>query len=215
MWVAKLKIKHDSKIANRCKKFNVLCYSILLGKFVKNKIPYISGLHYVVGNEQNIKRFIKDLNADKGTKKIELKGNVFSMLEYAKIIPSVYLEPTIFFVKPVLSNRDGFEYWEIASWDKVTISDFIKNLEKSGIEVTILKIIQSKLSEIHFPIVMPQLTKNQKRALELAIETGYYDYPRKVNLDFLSKQMKIGISTFQEHIRKAERKLIMIFSKLE
>src|SRR4030043_324338 len=168
MWIAKLKIKHDSRIANRTKKYNVLCYSILSGKFIKNKAAFVSGLHYVIGEEKSVNRFIRDLGKDKGVKKIEIKGNVFSMLEKAESIPSFYLEPSIFFVKPVLSSNDGYEYWEIASWDKITLTRFIENLEERKIEVKSLKIIESKLDEVHFPKIMPKLTKSQKRAMELA-----------------------------------------------
>lgn len=215
MWIAKLKIKHDSRIANRTKKYNVICYSILLGKSTKNKTPFISGLHYVIGEDEKIKEFIKDLKKDKKVKKIETKDNVFSMLENSKNIPSFYLEPSIFFIKPVLSSNDGYEYWEIASWEKRTLINFIKNLEKTKIEVNILKIIESKLDEIHFPKIMPKLTKSQKRAIEIAIINGYYKYPRKVSLEKLAKEMKIGISTFQEHLRKAENKILPLFSEFE
>jgi len=215
MWISKLKVKHDSRIANRTKSFNVLCYSILLGKYHKNKTPLVSGLHYLVGNEDNINKFISDLKKDGGVKKIELKGNVFSMLEYAKEIPSYHLEPTIFFVKPVLSNTGGYEYWEIAAWEKSIITEFIKNLEKSKIDVEIQKIIRSKLNDIHFPKIMPKLTKNQKRAIELAVTKGYYNYPRNTNLKELAKEKKVGISTFQEHLRKAENRIIPLFSEFE
>lgn len=214
MWVAKLKIKHESRIASLTKKHNLLCYSILLSKYIK-KVPLVSGLHYLVGEEKTIRRFISEIKKDKGVKKLEIKGNVFSMLEYAKDIPSFYLEPEIFFIKPVLSGMDGYEYWEIASWDKSTIDRFIKNLEKSKIDIEIKSIVQSKLSELHFPKIMPKLTKNQKKAIELAIIKGYYSYPRKANLNEMAKQMNIGISTFQEHLRKAENKIIPLFSEFE
>jgi predicted DNA binding protein len=215
MWIAKLKLKHNSRIANRAKEYNISCHSILMGKPIKNKVSYVSGLHYLVGDEENIKKFARDLKKDKGVKELELKGNVFSMLETAKGIPSYHLETNIFFVKPVLSNNDGFEYWEIASWSKQYLIKFIEKLEKSKIQLEILKLYNSKLDEIHFPKIMPRLTKKQKRAIELAISNGYYKYPRKVNLDKLADEMGIGISTFQEHLRKAENKILPLFSDFE
>lgn len=214
MWIAKLKINHKSRIAERTKKYGVLCYSILLTKYIK-KIPLVSGLHYIVGEEKSIQKFINDLKKDKGVKRIEHKSNVFSMLEYAKDIPSFFLEPEIFFIKPVLSNIDGYEYWEIASWEKSRIDRFIRNLGKSKIDVKIQSIIQSKLSEIHFPKIMPKLTKKQKKAIEIAIINGYYQYPRKKDLKDLAGIMHIGISTFQEHLRRAENKIIPLFSEFE
>jgi hypothetical protein len=48
----------------------------------------------------------------------------------------------------------------------------------------------------------------QREAVELAIQHGYYDYPRKVEVQELAKMAKLAFSTYQAHLRKAERKLI-------
>ena len=48
----------------------------------------------------------------------------------------------------------------------------------------------------------------QRRALELALEFGYYNYPRNISVDNLSKKAKMPRTTFQEHLRKAESKLM-------
>ena len=74
----------------------------------------------------------------------------------------------------------------------------------------ILKLESSPLTDVYFPNVMPKLSKQQKKALELAYENGYYSYPRKSSLEKLAKLAKIGISTFQEHLRKAEIKLLPV-----
>ena len=66
----------------------------------------------------------------------------------------------------------------------------------------------SPLTDIYFPNVMPQLSKSQKKALELAYEKGYYTYPRQISIKGLAKIAKLGISTFQEHLKRAEGKLI-------
>ena len=95
------------------------------------------------------------------------------------------------------------------------MTKFINNLEKSKIEVEIQKIAKTKLDEVHFPKIMPKLTKRQKRAIEIAITKRYYSYSRKINLEDLAKEMKVGVSTFQEHLRKAENKIIPLFSYSE
>ena len=51
----------------------------------------------------------------------------------------------------------------------------------------------------------------QKRAVELAIEKGYYEIPRKIELKELADLMGISYSTYQVHLRKAERNLIPHF----
>ncbi|MCK4730187.1 MAG: helix-turn-helix domain-containing protein [Candidatus Aenigmarchaeota archaeon] len=215
MWILRLKIKHDCIIAKRCKKFKVLCYSTLLGRFREGDIEYVSGMHYLVGETQNIKKFVEDLRKDKRVKKLEVKDNVFSLLEISKNIPSNYYNSRSFFVKPVISDIDGYEYWEIGAWEKSTLTKFAVNIKENFAEVKILQFRKSKLTEINFPIVMPMLTVQQRKAIDLAITGGYYKYPKKVSLEKLAKAMKVSLSTYQEHLRKAENKLIPLFPKLK
>jgi predicted DNA binding protein len=56
--------------------------------------------------------------------------------------------------------------------------------------------------------VLPKLTNKQKQALDLAMKYDYYEYPRKIKLEKLAKFMKISLSTYQAHLRKAERKIL-------
>ena len=55
---------------------------------------------------------------------------------------------------------------------------------------------------------MPRLSNKQREAYQLAVENGYYKFPRKIGLEEMAKIMKISVSTFQEHLRKAEEKII-------
>ena len=75
---------------------------------------------------------------------------------------------------------------------------------------TILKMEHSSLTDVYFPNVMPKVSVQQKKALELAYQHGYYSYPRKIKLEQLAKIAKVGLSTFQEHLRKAELRLLPV-----
>jgi hypothetical protein len=55
---------------------------------------------------------------------------------------------------------------------------------------------------------LPDLSPKQREAIELAYKNGYYKYPKQTDLDKLSKIMGVGKSTFQEHLKKAEGKLL-------
>ena len=59
----------------------------------------------------------------------------------------------------------------------------------------------------------PNLSTQQKKALELAIKNKYYGYPRKITLKKLSKLMNISESTYQFHLAKAEEKILPFFYK--
>lgn len=55
-----------------------------------------------------------------------------------------------------------------------------------------------------------KLNKTGYRLLskKTAYALGYYDVPRKISSDELSRQLNVDKSTIVEHLRKAERKLI-------
>jgi len=55
---------------------------------------------------------------------------------------------------------------------------------------------------------LPELTQKQKRALEIAINNGYYDYPKKIKMEKLAKIMGVSYSTYQQHLKTAEGKIV-------
>ena len=58
------------------------------------------------------------------------------------------------------------------------------------------------------------MIKKQKTALDLAIKYGYYNYPRRIGLEELSKEMNISLSTFKQHIRVAKKKVMVNVFKI-
>jgi len=56
-----------------------------------------------------------------------------------------------------------------------------------------------------------RLTERQRTALETAYAAGYFDRPRHVTGDELADAMGVGRSTFHQHLRAAERKLLAAF----
>lgn len=53
-----------------------------------------------------------------------------------------------------------------------------------------------------------ELTERQLAALRLALEHGYYEQPRQTSLRELAEQTSVARSTYEEHLRKAENKLL-------
>jgi predicted DNA binding protein len=52
------------------------------------------------------------------------------------------------------------------------------------------------------------LSSRQAEVLELAYEAGYFDWPRDTDAETLADQLDISHTTFLEHLRKAEKKII-------
>jgi len=56
---------------------------------------------------------------------------------------------------------------------------------------------------------LSSLTERQRKILIAAYKQGYYDLPRKINSEQLAKKLGLVSSTLVEHLRKAERRLLI------
>jgi predicted DNA binding protein len=56
--------------------------------------------------------------------------------------------------------------------------------------------------------ILSNLSDNQKKILNSAKEYGYYDYPRKITSEELSKLIGINKDITLENLRKAEKSII-------
>jgi predicted DNA binding protein len=55
---------------------------------------------------------------------------------------------------------------------------------------------------------LANMTDKQRQALITAYSLGYYDVPRKVSSEEVSRHLNMDKSTFVEHLRKAEKKIV-------
>lgn len=213
MWIAKLKLRHnDCPIVNRCQEFNIPVYSYPSTWYEKKGKKYATTNCFFQNPDEKIKRkYLADLKKDKRITNVEFADDMFTYeIELADDGEHVmlYHSKQIIFVKPVVNHPDGHEYWEVASWEKTVLNQFIKDLKKHMNVCKIMRLEQSPIRDIYFPNIMPTLSEQQKKALQIAYNNNYYKYPRKITLQTLAKKAGIGISTYQEHLRKAEIKLL-------
>ncbi|MBI2129132.1 helix-turn-helix domain-containing protein [Candidatus Woesearchaeota archaeon] len=209
MWVAKFKIWHKNcLIRPRCVKYKVTDFVYLINSWTEKNKFYYTELHILQGKEENKKKFIRDLKKEESIKKLEQEGNhIFTLNEEPaeKQYFSPVFDPKIIQVKPVAQRTDGYEDWELACWDKETL---MKIMDVPVFKVE-LKFIQNiKLGDIFLPHIYPKLSPKQREAVELAVKEGYYEYPRKIDLETLGKISRVKRQTYQENLRRAERKLI-------
>ena len=199
-----------SLVINRAKKFNLTILAFPMNTYVKGKKAHLTTGHLVIGEEKAKQAYFDSLKKDKRIKNLEIEGDFAAYSFEASMKEShlqMYFTPEIMFIKPVVIKPDGFEYIEIASWNKENLTNFFKKVKK-WLKIESFSIKNEKITDIYIPHLMPKLTEKQKKAVLLAFQNGYYDYPKKVNIGKLAKAMKLSPSTFQEHLRRAEEKLM-------
>jgi predicted DNA binding protein len=216
MWILKLKIKHDCTIGNRCERYKVMSYSVPLGNWKEEGNSFTSERHTIEGKPEQIKKFLDDIKKDKRVTDLEISGNTMFFIGKNKgKIPSSFYTQKMFFTKPVFVDNHGYEYWEVASYDRNVLSVFLKGLGEQHYEhLEMLHFKNVKLDNIYFPAIAPDLTERQKEIFELAVNEGYYDIPKRTDLTRLAKIMRISVATLQEHLKRAEAKIIPRLSNI-
>ena len=208
MWISKFIIKHDCILGNRCEKFKVTLQSSNPQIYKENGKIISSSMHYMSGEPEKMNQFVRDLSKDKKIISLERKDSMFFLLEKAEEKAVQFVTPKVLFTKPVVMDNNGYETWEIASWERKEIEKFITKVEKHFSNYKLLKFKEIKIDNVFFPRLMPNLTEKQKQAVDLAIQHGYYKSPRQIDLRKLAKLMTLSLATYQQHLRAAEEKLI-------
>ncbi|MFC5278096.1 helix-turn-helix domain-containing protein [Halorubrum rubrum] len=117
----------------------------------------------------------------------------------------LYQSPTIY--------RQGWEHYTVVAFDGEDIRELLGDL-RSDREIELLS--KTSISEKQIPHSMlapanqlfENVTDRQLAALQLALERGYYEQPRNTSLRDLADQTAVARSTYEEHLRKAENKLL-------
>lgn len=217
MWIARIKYKHEDCVTMpKIVKHNIVAYATPGNSFTEKGTIYSTGFLMLSGEEKNKKSFIRDLKRDKRVSKVEVNNDLVIMIEKHPLSTpeySAFRSKEIMTVRPVYCNpQDGFEYWEICSWDKKHLNKFITEIENLG-EAKLLSLQRMRLQDVYQFHISPKLTSKQRQALDIALKQGYYKVPRKVDIGDLAKFMKISRQAFSEHLRKAEMKLMPVLSK--
>ncbi|AHC50942.1 bacterio-opsin activator [Sulfolobus acidocaldarius SUSAZ] len=93
--------------------------------------------------------------------------------------------------------------WVVVLNGYTELRKLLRDFIDSKIDVKILKVLKAKPSSI--------ITGRQEQILKIALELGYFDFPRRIRLNELSKKLNISTSTLAEIIRRAERNIIEAF----
>ncbi|MEE9525938.1 MAG: helix-turn-helix domain-containing protein [Candidatus Woesearchaeota archaeon] len=210
MWVMKLKVESKKQfLGSLCVKHKVSLAAYPYSYYKDEKWLYLVGSGFMFGPEKNKKAFIAEIKKRKDRiPKLEFKNDFGMMVTKEPLFTEPFWNPKLVWLSPSIINwKEKKHTWHIASFDREVLNQIYK-LAKKVLEAEMLKLKNEKISNISILRLFPELTKRQKRAFEIAINNGYYNYPRKVHLKDLAKIMKVAFSTYQEHLRRAESKIV-------
>lgn len=115
--------------------------------------------------------------------------------------------------QPPTVHRDGWEQYSLIAFDEDDIRALHADLEADR-EIDVVSKTGLEETEIPHSLLTPidqlfgELTDRQLAALQLALEAGYYEQPRTCSISELAERTTVARATFEEHLRKAENKLL-------
>lgn len=214
MWYLKFKYKHSDCIyAKKLQELSLNGHFYYIGKYVQGNYVYTSTVIRLIGDEKNVNEYKRYLKNHKNIVKFEAYDNIIFVLAKHKkelVLYEAAYDPKLIYTVPAYLSKEGFEIVEVACWERKPLVDLIDSLEKNKTTMyfEILQFKERKLDDIYVAKLLPRLPEKQKQALITAFKNGYYEFPRKINLDKLAKIAKVSKQTFRENLRKAEAKII-------
>ena len=225
MWTAKFKVfdnENELSVILRRNKVRVHYYPV--NYYVKEDRYFFVTVGIVEADKDkkdNFSKALSKLKRNKDGRRLELlerDEDFFVVItshtkdKEMNTYVSVAYNPSLIHFEPVLWSEDGWETWKIASLERKDIEKLIKVAE-TKYKIELMQFSNKKIKNFGFMTLLPTLSEKQKKAINLAVKEGYYKYPRDKDLQDLAKMVKTSFSTFQEHIRRAENKIIPFATK--
>lgn len=209
MWQLKIVISAENTVVGRLARKHMVVlqiYPLMPNKKENNLFINVSGT--VCGSQKNISQFFEELSALPQMKHLNIYNNYFVCQYQEKPEYENFFNKDVFYIEPWVINGITNEHnFHLGSWKKEHLADLYNTL-RAHHKGSILKIVRGRVPDVFLFTTFPRLTSKQREAIELAIQHGYYEQPRKLGVQELAKIAKLSFSTYHAHLRKAEKKLI-------
>jgi predicted DNA binding protein len=90
--------------------------------------------------------------------------------------------------------------WTLLTSSREKIVDLVDRLKRNHFEVEIVKMAELRSRK--------DLTLRQEEILQIALEKGYFDYPKRTSIRELSRLFGVSISTLSEILRTGQKKVL-------
>jgi predicted DNA binding protein len=131
-----------------------------------------------------------------------MRQNINGIIESSNCVE---IQPTTY--------RDGGEWYRIISFNDEDVRSLYDGLSKVAKVKTVSQDVLPD-SSIKGSVMIPRssilgkLTKKQQNALRSAIDLGYFDIPPRTSTETMAEKYGVARTTFEEHLRKAEEKIL-------
>lgn len=153
---------------------------------------------------ENISDLLKKINAYQQICKLDIspyrKNGYLGAIVTNNCITCQALTRSKCFLTYARNLKDANIEWHIITGDENSLSKLIKTLEMNGCAVELIR--KTILNKKNI------LTSRQDEIIKIAMEKGYYDYPKKISLRKLSNMLEISFSTLNEILHRGEKKII-------
>lgn len=109
------------------------------------------------------------------------------------------------FLEQAQSIGDGKVNFKIFSGSEGSLPKLIKSMGWKGVDLDIIRIAQISNR--------PIITRRQESVIKLALERGYFDYPRKIKIEELARLSKMSPSAVFEIIKRGEKNILRQYFK--
>jgi predicted DNA binding protein len=118
---------------------------------------------------------------------------------------------------PPVVYHGGWETHKVMGFRENDFKKLFKDLSKLGAAEVLSKRVYEEKSMIDtfavsLSAAFSDLTPKQAEAIATALELGYYQVPKKTTTEELALKQKVPRTTYEEHLRKAESKILRALS---
>jgi predicted DNA binding protein len=180
-------------------------------KIMSMKIPenssYIHELFVIDGPPDRLESAVQDLKDDSNVKDVDISeskfgrtiGSLKCMCKVGKTVTS-----SKSFATTAIGRASGEVELTIFGNDKA-MKDLLEKLEMDGADTRIAGWTSRNGSSL--------LSIRQELVLKVALECGYFDFPKKIKLRELAKNFGVAPASLVESLRSAEKKILSEYAK--
>jgi predicted DNA binding protein len=118
---------------------------------------------------------------------------------------------------PPLKYKNGAKHVQVLALDSKRLTEFFNDINDDfSVDVASTQTVTVPLSGSPMPRLggfSPGLSSRQRAVLVAAWQEGYYEIPRGVTTAELAEMFDLSRRTVEDHIRRAEQKLVGVFSE--